>query len=361
MCNLIVRKALFFTTLFQALLWSTPTLAVTISEELNLLHKEKIERSLDFFFNHEHREFNNEIKFLLENELPQEWLTHRLKYIVPLRNRRNWEYTLSEDSYKYPSIDHSRPNIEEEIPVEEPHSDNHSLALMSNVGANLYEIGKKSSKILTLDTRRYFSDIDSLEITSPRIGLIAISERYFSEDFYISDSGDQVADKISLLSFLFHEARHSDGNGKYLGFPHSICPPSSDYAGLKVCDEAYNGAYGISAQILKEYSSTCDSCSETEKEVLKLMYFDFEQRIINDNAMTLERKEEINDLQNKLDLFYEQLYYLKQEGNSQSLQGTLLRNLVFNHEERLKILQNTKRINRTYWSATPERLVFPSL
>lgn len=361
MHNLIIRLSLFSFLVFQGLLWSSPAHAIKVSDSFSHPHAQRINESISAFFKYENFELNDELKLLLEGQRPQKWLEQRVKYVVPMFENRKWYYSLSKAEVLYPSALSLVSENESDLDHREdkPQNNSRALPLMTNIGANLYEIGKKEGKLLTLDVHRYFTDFDNLTITSPRVGLIGVSPHYFTPELYISEEGDQVADTISLISFLFHEARHSDGKAEQLGFPHTLCPDSSDYAGLEVCDEAYNGAYGVSASILKELTKQCEDCTETESEVLMLMYFDFQQRILNNNAMTLEKKEEINDLQNALDTFYQELYYLRKESPSPEMyfQITLIENLVFNYTQRLKILQNTKLSNHTYWPTAPEKIL----
>ncbi len=350
------KFTLFTFFLFQAFFWSPSIYAIRTSDLFAQDHYERIRSAIDNFLDLPQSNSSEEVAFLLENETPKKWLTDRIHYLLPKFEKAKWSYTLSEDVMVYPNSqlvisDHSN---NENTPTS-------AKSLMSNLGANLYEIGKRKQKLLTLNLGHYFSEVEELPITSPRVGLVTISPYYFSEDLYVSETGDQLADSISLISFLFHEARHSDGSGKELGFPHSLCPDSSDYAGLQVCDQAYNGPYGISSLMLKELGQQCeDQCSEVESEVLKLMYFDFQQRIMNDNAMTLEKKEKINDIQNTLDLFYQELYYQKKNEEIDQLQVHLINNLIFSNEQKLKVLLNTELLNHTYWVTTPEKLILPT-
>lgn len=349
---------LFMIMVILKFLGSNPVYAIQVSEQFNYTYQDKIDRSFEYFrgLPFEEKNYqNSELEFLLEKETPKQWLLERVQYILPSGHDKKLEYTLSKENYAYPNQLFTAP-IRSESHVS---SKKNAKSLMTNIGADLYEKGKHLSKLLSVNLKGHFSDLQELPIISPRVGLVSIAHDFFSEDLYISETGNREADLISMIAFLFHEARHSDGNGHELGFPHSTCPASSDYSGLKVCDQAYNGPYSISSMMLSEMRKDCVDCSETESEVLKLMYIDFQQRILNDNAMTLEKKEKINDLQNQVDLYSQQLYYkTKSESNrpSDKLQIERLENLIYTNQQKLKVLQNTKLLNHTYWSTTPETL-----
>lgn len=263
------------------------------------------------------------LQFLLESEPPKEWLEKRISYLIP-------EQKTFETSQMLP--------------------------LMSNLGAKLYSDSKqrKETPLYSLEDHFLSLEDNKLVINSPRVGIVSVSQHYFSKENKISDTGDKEADYVSMLSLLFHEARHSDGNHESLGFSHTTCPESSDYVGLKVCDASYNGPYAISAEVLDHLISQCHSCSDVEKEVLQLMYFDFQGRIINDNAMTLKKKNEINDIQNQLDSLYEEKYYKNQAPVQNFVSILILKRKISILETRLNHLQNTELKNNTYWDPTPE-------
>lgn len=335
--------------------------AVRTSEQFNYDNRDKIDRSLEYFRDlpQSIADQNSQIDFLLEKEAPKQWLLDRVHYLIPTEPGKSLGFSLSKENYVYPNIDLTTDITHNETINRKKDEQKNAKTLMTNTGANLYEKGKRAQKLLSVNLGTHFSDLGVVPITSPRIGLISIAPYFFSEDLNISETGNREADLISVLAFLFHEARHSDGSAQELGFPHSKCPSSSDYAGLEVCDQAYNGPYAISSLILNELRKDCADCTEVESEVLRLMYIDFQQRILNDNAMTLEKKEKINDLQNQLDLFYQQLYYEKKSETVDKLQVKLLENLIYNNQEKLKVLKNTKLLNHTYWSTTPEAISIP--
>ncbi len=309
----IILLALFF--------WAGPCFALKVSLQFQEEEMNRIQIHLDDFNEIHHQEnFGREFYFLLSQESPSKWLSERVKILLP--------YSKDNQSNK---------------------------ELMSNYGANIYEKSKKLKVTSHVDLKEHAVGIDSVAVDSPRVGLIQISPHYFAKDILIGKNGPSIADSILFSAFLFHEARHSDGHDQHLGFPHSVCPQGSDYAGLMACDEAYNGSYGISAEFLKDSITSCESCNEEEKEVLRLIYFDFQQRINNDNAMTLEKKEQLNDYLNQLDNLYEELYFLKLADQSELKTFKLKTNIII-LEYKIKKLQDTSLRNNTFWDPSPEKV-----
>ncbi len=158
-----------------------------------------------------------------------------------------------------------------------------SMVVMSNFGTALYMDGKDSNTIYgmnivsskTLENKKVI-------IKSPRVGIIQIGEGLFSPDLTINESNNNaISNSIFRLSVFFHEARHSDGNGKSLGFYHAICPKGHDYAEQAACDENLNGPYAVGTLMLKEMVKNCSlHCTEAEKETLKTLIVDSYNRII---------------------------------------------------------------------------------
>ena len=94
----------------------------------------------------------------------------------------------------------------------------------------------------------------------------------------VSTDMDSLGNSLLRLSVLFHEARHSDGNGQYAAFPHATCA-SGDYQGLAACEENLNGPYAVQAILLRYFYSGCTNCTDTEKQGLLLALSDFQSRL----------------------------------------------------------------------------------
>ncbi|NUM88852.1 MAG: hypothetical protein HUU37_06590, partial [Bdellovibrionales bacterium] len=150
-----------------------------------------------------------------------------------------------------------------EDPLPEPGDQPKTVTVMSNLGGALYLDGKLSGNILGV----YVPGIpEPLEILSPRVGLVQIDQGLFT-----NPEPDRLAARLHRVSTMLHEARHSDGTGKSLGFFHFVCPDGHDYAGQEACDVAQNGPYAIEGRALKLFASTCGArCTKKEKEMLRL-------------------------------------------------------------------------------------------
>jgi hypothetical protein len=152
--------------------------------------------------------------------------------------------------------------------------------IMSNVGTAIYIAGKSMNETLglTLDVMKdTFSNI--IPVFSPRVGIVKIGRGFLkdNESFYERTS---LQKRFFRISSYFHEARHSDGRKKSLGFLHVPCPKYHDYAGKLACDNNLNGPYSIGGQFLKEIIKNCRRCSMRELEVLKLVMLDSFSRVI---------------------------------------------------------------------------------
>jgi hypothetical protein len=159
--------------------------------------------------------------------------------------------------------------------------------VMSNVGAAIYLSGKSSNLPLLLRV----PGVGRIPVTSPRVGVIQVGSGLFPELSSGSSSGSDdssgfglapssQARRASRLGTLFHEARHSDGNGKSLGFAHAICPVGHDYEGFNACDRNVNGPYLVGAMLTYHLRNNCSGCSSREQEVLALETLDGLSRII---------------------------------------------------------------------------------
>jgi hypothetical protein len=148
--------------------------------------------------------------------------------------------------------------------------------VMLNIGAAIYLFGKQNQQLVDLN----LGSIGSIPFTSPRTGLLEIGPGMFP------DLGGRTVQNILLDVFragtLFHEARHSDGNGITTGFLHAKCPAGSDYAGLAACDASLNGPYTVGANMHKALMMACgDSCTELTMTALRNIYNDVSDRVLD--------------------------------------------------------------------------------
>ena len=210
------------------------------------------------------------------------WLADRVQYVV------------GEDFDIESHISVVRPYLysnSRQLPVlETPSADNptngNAKVVMSNIGTAVYLAGKMSpvkvGPLSVLLGLRLDND-QVVAMTSPRVGVLQIGEGLFMQRFLVNrDDPNAISNSLERLSTLFHEARHSDGNGKSVGFTHAVCPAGHAFAGYNACDRNTNGAYTVGAVSLRNMATNCTQCSVAEKEILKVRYLDSFDRVIGD-------------------------------------------------------------------------------
>lgn len=167
--------------------------------------------------------------------------------------------------------------------------DQNSLTtIMVNIGSALYRYGKLNSEILTLDVGG-----QTIYIKSPRVGVIQIAEGLFTSWSVRGTDRDTLANSLIRLSVYFHEARHSDGNGDNVTFPHAKCPDWHDYAGNYSCDSAANGPYVVDSIMLRNLRTACAGCSNAELQTFKAFQADAESRLLPNSTNKDIRPEQI--------------------------------------------------------------------
>jgi hypothetical protein len=130
-----------------------------------------------------------------------------------------------------------------------------------NYGTWLFEYHLADPRI---ETRQEIPGIGEVMVTSPRVGIVRLGPAMFSTIF----SHIGISESIMRLATLFHEARHSDGKGKSLGFNHAC--PKGFRTGQSNCDNNENGPYTIDALFVKVAMDSCSNCSAYGKEIMKL-------------------------------------------------------------------------------------------
>lgn len=184
------------------------------------------------------------------------WLTERVKYVV-----------------------------EEDFDGKYEEASANSMITMTNIGA-YYTLRAMNENIDFSFAFNSQNHSETIIPYSPRVGIIQIGKNLFSPRFQIDKLNlNSPINKIQRLSVLFHEARHSDGKGEYLGFRHVECPTGHDYEGKMACDEAMNASYNISATLILELLKQCETgCSPSKKQMLKLMALDSKYRVIKEDV-----------------------------------------------------------------------------
>ncbi len=168
------------------------------------------------------------------------------------------------------------------LPFIEPSSRtaNSGQIAMSNIGAGIYLRGKRESTLYSVE----LSFLHHLRITSPRAGILQIGDGLFAARYSPNiERDDAISNSVHRLATLFHEARHSDGNGQSLSFFHAVCS-AGPYQGIAACDRNLNGPYTIQARTTQAMAELCKSeshCTDAELESLRLEYLDAYSRVIS--------------------------------------------------------------------------------
>lgn len=160
------------------------------------------------------------------------------------------------------------------------------LFFMSNLSGPLYLEGKRDGVLRghRLGPRRV------VWADSPRAGVIKVGAALFHRDFRPTKARLRSrANSIQRLTTLFHEARHSDGNGATAVFLHTLCPRGHAYEGSHVCDASSNGPYSVGALTARHLLSDCTTCSVTEQTVLQVRIADNFNRAAPGPSVQLRR------------------------------------------------------------------------
>lgn len=143
-----------------------------------------------------------------------------------------------------------------------------ATTLMSNVGSAMYYRGKSEKKLYSFKFTDQKGNKISLKVDSPRVGVFQVGRGFFHPKTQVSEDLASEANSILRLATLLHEARHSDGNGKSLGFFHQVCEDHEKMAGESACDRSLNGPYLIDGLFLRSASKLCKTCTSSEIEFL---------------------------------------------------------------------------------------------
>jgi hypothetical protein len=198
----------------------------------------------------------------------QNWMEDRVQYII------NGDFKIRSHLYTTNQpFSYSEPNI-----LPDAYTNSASVQgaqiIMLNVGTEVYANGKLAKQLYIVD----LPGIGYVPMPSPRTGMLAIGPGLFNS---LGGAQSAVVLNIFRLGTLFHEARHSDGHGKTLGFMHSVCPPGHDYAGLPACDLSTNGPYTIGAMMVKNLTNACTNCTAGDLLSLRAMYLDVANRVLD--------------------------------------------------------------------------------
>ncbi len=207
------------------------------------------------------------------------WLGSRIGYVISenFELERNWVVVREGVAFPNP----------EELPLFEEASNLPSsryqeafgATVMSNLGTAIYLAGKQERVLAGLN----FPGIGMVAVTSPRIGVVRVSKALVSEELGVLQ-GANLASPVHFgmrASIYFHEARHSDGHGKTLGFFHALCPVGHTLEGENACDRNLNGPYTVSAYMSRSIAENCGpDCTARDVEILSTISADSFDRVI---------------------------------------------------------------------------------
>jgi hypothetical protein len=203
-----------------------------------------------------------------------QWLEKRVQVIVSEEFRASDHTSVlsREASYENPGI---LPVIEA-APAKP--TGTRGKVIMANVGVSTYYAAKRNEEIRGIKV----PGVGMTAIRSPRSGVIQIGPALFAGSWLADErSPAAAANSISRLSTFFHEARHSDGNGKSIGFFHAVCPEGHVMAGYNSCDRNLNGPYTVGAVVTQGLAESCgDKCTVAQRERLRLRYLDSFGRVL---------------------------------------------------------------------------------
>lgn len=284
------------------------------------------------------------------------WLADRVGYIVdenfdPLR-----EFVFHSDYSSFPNASIFPQFDQDDVALPAGHGE--LLIVMANLGAAQYLIGKSKRQIFSFD----FEDQNGssvVPIVSPRQGVIKIGAGLFHPRLnFASDDLSREVNSIMRLATLFHEARHSDGNGTSLGFFHSKCPVGHPMQGRSACDKNLNGPYMIDALLIEKMAASCQSCTQDELTFLHSQAEESRSRVLTSYTVsdyTPEVKKQLEDLEASKQMYLSQW----SNPNLSPRQEMMITNALDSIETRIsRLLTNGELVETTFptifWDPAPE-------
>ncbi|RYZ87323.1 MAG: hypothetical protein EOP06_12860 [Proteobacteria bacterium] len=216
------------------------------------------------------------------------WISERVHYVL------SEDFKLSVDNmsvaqaqfpFQNPGLTPDLPKGGKKADADRNTAGNLVITRMNNTGSALYVAGKQNGSLLAI---KFPGKFGKLSVPSPRTGIIQIGKGLFANRKGDTRNPQDIDRSFERLGTFFHEARHSDGNGKTLGLVHALCPAGHAYAGFSACDFSLNGSYGVEAAVGKVLFENCSECSVAQKESLRLNYLDSVSRVILEKTVEEE-------------------------------------------------------------------------
>lgn len=220
-----------------------------------------------------------------------EWLENRVQVVIAQAEFKDIDIRIVSNNYTFPyNTKAQRPILEMNEQMDRLQKVQ-ATTVMSNIGSAIYATGKFTDilygvKLKARKLKRFH------KVTSPRVGMIMIGDGHFMKKFDINKNNTKaISNSINRLSTFFHEARHSDGHAKSLGFFHAKCPTGHEYENLNACDRNLNGPYTVGSIATKEFTKACGKkCSQVSVDVLKMRYLDSLNRVIRKTVIGHDSK-----------------------------------------------------------------------
>lgn len=292
------------------------------------------------------------------------WLLNRVRYIVGETFELKAENLLASDQFIFPNTPIPSSDLKMRFSAEglvESEDDN-VKTIMSNMGAQLYVMGKTGFLIEGKHTQLLVGvnfDEQPVFISSPRVGLLKVGAGLFLKDFNISPEVLAPANSINRLATLFHEARHSDGNGLNTGFLHAACPVTHTYKNHYACEKVTNGPYTIGALATRSMLFNCSTCTEVEMNSLAIGALDSFSRILSaaNSAARLEQYKAVMKKYIEMITTYKSIMLsAKSDSEKTEIQTELsrLEKIVAGFEADIKLLKADALLTPLSMDATPE-------
>jgi hypothetical protein len=189
-------------------------------------------------------------------------------------------------------------------PGEVMDSDGKVIAALAayNIGTELFFVNMK----YFADYRTFFEfrrgfifGNERLPFESTRTGLIELGPRYFEKLNPELPNSKIPTSRFERISFLIHEARHSDCTGglssqdlekvmrgqpianRLCGYEHILCPTGHKYAGVGACEDIPWGSYAVETSFLAAVLVNCTNCSGIESQEINNLLLDRKSRVLN--------------------------------------------------------------------------------
>ncbi len=168
------------------------------------------------------------------------------------------------------------------------------LEQMLNLGAIFYHECQTQGISCILDIPAF----RKIDVRSPRVGVLQMGKDLFSPvQATMGHEKDSIVNRLRILSILFHEARHSDGNKDSpgnredssvgtRGFFHGKCPEGHYLQDRLACDFNLNGPYTVEGLWLESVLSSCKHCTPKSKEAIRLLIADARSRVLTTENVT---------------------------------------------------------------------------